>query len=282
MRARDLVAVPAHPSHGRADRAVGRAPAEHERPRVAVGVVDLELRDVGGDVRHLLRPQPHHPVVVVGVVGDRAGHVRLLEPADPVLEARRCPAPPTGARASPGRAGTDGTRRRRSARSRTSVAIDGSAGDVGDQPGLGAVREGRIRQQVDRRAVLERDPGRLDRGVEALRRARGGDHRHGALAVAAEEHHQQVGLLGLRRHAGRRAGALDVEDEQRQLEHHAEADHLRLEHDPRPGRGRDAEQRRRTTRRAPRRRRRSRPPPGTSSPRSSCGAPAPRGSTTPA
>ena len=61
----------------------------------------------------------------------------------------------------------------------------------------------------------------------------GGDHRHGALGVAAEEHHQQVGLLGLRRHAGRRPGALDVEDQQRQLERHAEPDCLGLEHDTR-------------------------------------------------
>ena len=122
-----------------------------------------------------------------------------------------------------------------------SVAIDGSCDDVRDQPRLRAVRERGVREQVDRRAVLERDPGRLDHGVEALRRARGGDHRDGALAVAAEEHHQQVGLLGLRRHAGRGAGALDVEDQERQLEHHAETDHLGLEHDSRPGRGRDAE-----------------------------------------
>ena len=36
--------------------------------------------------------------------------------------------------------------------------------------------------------------------------------------VAAEQHHQQVALLRLRRHPGRRAGALDVADHERQLE----------------------------------------------------------------
>ena len=113
--------------------------------------------------------------------------------------------------------------------------------DARDQPRLGAVREVRVAQQIDGRPVLQRDPRRLDRGVEALRRRRGREHRHRALGVAPEQDHQQVGLLRLRRHPGRRAGALDVEDQQRQLEHDPEPDRLLLEHDPRPGRGRDAE-----------------------------------------
>ena len=53
------------------------------------GIVDLELGDVGGDPGDLLRAQAHHEVVVVGVVRDVAGDVRLLEPADPVLEPGR-------------------------------------------------------------------------------------------------------------------------------------------------------------------------------------------------
>ena len=84
-----------------------------------VGIVDLELGDVGRDPGDLLRAQAHHVVVVVGVVGDVAGHVLLLEPADAVLEARRPGNRPRRARASPGRARTAGTRRRGSARSRT-------------------------------------------------------------------------------------------------------------------------------------------------------------------
>ncbi len=240
MRACDLVACAPDPSHGRTDRAVGRSPAEHECPRIPVDIVDLELRDVGGDVRDLLGTQTDHPVVVVGVVGDGAGDVRLLEPADPVGK-------PRGARHGPGARerlrisqirmeGISLVRRRRErGRDRR------QPGDIGDQPWFGAVGEGRIRQEVDGGSVLERDPGRLDCGMEALRGARGGDHRHRALAVAAVENEQQVGLLGLRRHAGRRPCALDVEDEQRQLEHHAETHHLRLEHDSRPGGGRDSE-----------------------------------------
>ena len=82
---------------------------------------------------------------------------------------------------------------------------------------------------------------RLDRGVEALRRRRGREHRHRALRVSPEQHHQQVGLFRLRRHPGRGAGALDVEDQQRELEHDPEPDRLLLQHDPRSGRGGDAE-----------------------------------------
>ena len=50
----------------------------------------------------------------------------------------------------------------------------------------------------------------------------GGEHRHGRLAVAAEHHLQQVGLLGLGRHARAGTGPLDVADDQRQLGHHPE------------------------------------------------------------
>ena len=62
-------------------------------------------------------------------------------------------------------------------------------------------------------------------------------------------HHQQVALLGLRRHPRRRAGALDVEDQQRQLERDREADRLLLQHDARARRTCRRRARRRTTRR---------------------------------
>ena len=55
--------------------------------------------------------------------------------------------------------------------------------------------------------------------------------------MAPVERHQQVGLLGLRRHAGRRPGALDVDDDERQLEHRCEPDGLRLEVHAGPARG---------------------------------------------
>ena len=69
---------------GRAlDGPVARAPAEHEQRR-AVGIVHLDVRDVhAGDP---LGPQVRHVLVVGGLVGDVAGAVLLLEPADAVAQ----------------------------------------------------------------------------------------------------------------------------------------------------------------------------------------------------
>ena len=50
-------------------------------------------------------------------------------------------------------------------------------------------------------------------------------------------HLQQVGLLVLGGHAGRGAGALDVDDDERQLDHDREAHGLGLERDARAGAG---------------------------------------------
>ena len=46
----------------------------------------------------------------------------------------------------------------------------------------------------------------------------GGEDGDRGLAVAAVHHLEQVGLLGLGRQAGGRAAALDVDDDERQLE----------------------------------------------------------------
>ena len=230
----NLAAVPAHTPAACSDRAVGAAPPDDQHVRVAVGIVDLELRDVGRDARDLLRAQPRHQVVVLRVVRDVPGAVRLLEPADAMLETRR-------------------SRHRPRPRERLLVAqiwqelsLEVRLGrkrrrDIGErrhvrqEPRLGAVCEIRVGEEIHRRPVLERDARSLDRSVEAVRRRLRGDDRNRRLAVAPEEHHQQVGLLGLRRHAGRRACTLDVADEERQLEHDRKADRLGLEHDTRAG-----------------------------------------------
>ena len=141
--------------------------------------------------------------------------------------------------------------------------------EVGDQPRLRAVREVGVREQEDGRPVLERDPGGLDRGVEAAARRRGGDHRQRRLGVPAP-HREEVGLLGLGRHPRGRACPLDV-DHERQLERQ------RGRSSPSSGRSRGRSTcrrraRRRSSHRVRRRRRRSRPPPGRSGRRSPCGA----------
>ena len=117
----------------------------------------------------------------------------------------------------------------------------GQRREVGQQPRLRAVREVRVAERntgvryfsairAASIAASKHSPGRRRR-----------DDRHRRLGVAPVQHHQQVGLLGLRRHAGRRAGALDVEDQQRQLERDREPDRLLLQDDSRAGRSADAE-----------------------------------------
>ncbi len=63
----------------------------------------------------------------------------------------------------------------------------------------------------------------------------------GRLGVPPEHHHQEIRLLRLGRHARGGPRPLHVDDDQWQLECHREPDRLRLEHDARPGRGRDTQ-----------------------------------------
>ena len=86
---RDVVAGLADAAHAGADRAVRRAPADHQHLRLARRVVDLERRQRVGDPVDLGLAGADHQVVVGRVVGDVAGAVALLEAADAVLEARR-------------------------------------------------------------------------------------------------------------------------------------------------------------------------------------------------
>ena len=101
--------------------------------------------------------------------------------------------------------------------------------ELGDPPRLGAVGQHAVGQQHHRRAVGDGDPGGLEGGVEAVARRLRRDDRHRRLAVAAEHRLEQVGLLGLGREPGRRAAALDVDHQQRELGHHREADGLGLQ-----------------------------------------------------
>ena len=153
--------------------------------------------------------------MVGGVVGDVAVPVALLEAADAVLEPGRA-----GDRPRPGQ-------RRLVAQVGPELLLGlalglwlvvglggeagvdrGQLGDLGDPPRLGAVGELAVGEQHHRGAVGDRDPGRLERGVEAVAGRLRRDDRHRRLAVAAEHRLQQVGLLGLGRQArstGRRA-----------------------------------------------------------------------------
>ena len=80
--------------------------------------------------------------------------------------------------------------------------------------------------------------GRHESRVEAVGGAGGGDNGHGALAVAAVEHLQQVGLLALGGQSGRRPAALHVNDDERQLVDDGQVDGLALQANARSRGGR--------------------------------------------
>ena len=174
-----------------------------------------------------------HPVVVVRVVADVARDVGLLEPADPVLQPRR-------ARHRPRPGERVGIALVRPEGRRIGGVRDADAGHrrhVGDPPRLRAGRKERVREVDHRGHVLEREPARLDRVVEAFAGRGRRDDRQRRVRVAPEHDLEQVRLLVLGRHPGRGAGALDVDDDERQLDHDGQPHRLRLERDARTGRG---------------------------------------------
>ena len=153
-------------------------------------------------------------LVVGGVVVDVAGDVLLLDAADAVFEAGRAGDRPV----SRERLGVTLIRHEAPVDVRLVGELDRDIRervDLREQPRLGSVREVRVGEEEDGRAVLERDSRGLDRGVEAAAGRRRRDDRDRSLGVPPEEHSEQVGLLRLRRHSGRGAGTLDVEDQQR-------------------------------------------------------------------
>ena len=116
---------------------------------------------------------------------------------------------------------------------------DRQVGEFGDPPRLGAVGEVAVGEQDHRGAVGDRDPGRLQCGVEAVAGGARRDHGHGRLAVAAEHRLQQVGLLGLGRQSRRRASPLDVDHQQGQFGHYGQPDRLGLQRQAGARGGRD-------------------------------------------
>ena len=82
---------------------------------------------------------------------------------------------------------------------------------------------------------------RLDRGPEARRGRVGSDDRERCLAVSAVHRVQQVRLLRLGRQSGGRTAALDIDDDQRELERQAQPDRLGFQVETGTGCGRDAE-----------------------------------------
>ena len=112
---------------------------------------------------------------------------------------------------------------------------------VRDPPRLRAVGHRAVGQHQHRRPVRHRDPHGLQRDVEAVTGRARREDRQRCLAVAAEHRLQQVGLLGLGGQPRRRAAALHVDHQERELEGDGEPDRLALQRDPGAGGGGDAQ-----------------------------------------
>src|SRR5690606_26574290 len=134
----DLAAGPADAAGGGPDGPPRRAPADDEDVGVAGRVVDDEGVDAARDPVDLGLPQLDHVFVVLGLVGDVAGDVGLLDAADPVLEARRAGHGQGAGEVLVAQVGQElpvGT-----VGLRGEVRVDGGHGvDVGHEPRLGAV-----------------------------------------------------------------------------------------------------------------------------------------------
>ena len=210
--------------------AVGRTPAQDEQV-AGFGAVHLQLGDEVGDPLNLLGAQVGHALVVLRRIGDIAADVGLLQAADAVLESR-LPGwdEHAGERLRIAHVGSEVFRRNvfePAVRHLDRVELV----QIGNGPRLRRVGQIGVGQQHHRRHELEGQPHRLEHHVEAVARRLGGEHAERRLAVAAEHDLEQVGLLGLGRHAGRGAGALHIEHDQRQLGHHGQVDRLALERD---------------------------------------------------
>ena len=221
-----LVALLAQFVHGRAQVTVGAAEAHDEQ----VGIIDIAVNGEVGhlDVRYLLRAQTCHQVVVLGVGGYRSGVGVFLQTAQDVLEALaawHCPVAcavlgthvwcPLTLQFLRNIRWVDGVEFRHVGQFECSRAV-GCKG---------------IGEQHHGSHVLQCYLACLISSVKAVGRTGGCHHRHRALAVAAEQYLQEVGLLRLGGKTCCRSAALHVEHHERQLHDDCKVHCLALEAD---------------------------------------------------
>jgi hypothetical protein len=191
---RNLEPVFASRLYGAGDGASSAAPADDQQ-LTRVRTVDLERWQAARDAFDLLLAHLDHLGVVLGLVGHVARDVLLGEAADPMLE----PGGP-GDRPWPGQGlGIPGVGLelpdfgRRGELDRLAL----QRRDVRYQPGLRAIGEVAVGEHDDRRHETDGDAERLEHGVEALARRRGGEDRKRALGMTPVEGREEVSLLGL-------------------------------------------------------------------------------------
>ena len=230
--------------HRRVDCSPRGPPAQQAHDCVVISH-DGCRRNIRRNASDLGGAQVHHLLVVGRVVADVAGAVFLLDAANTVHQSRR-------PRNGPGASQRHGVAQVRPEFGGAVVGHVihlrlerhrdvGQRIKVGQQPRLTAVGQESVAEQDDRRAVLQRDTSCLDRGIETLRRAVRGDDRQRRLTVTTEHRDVQVGGFGLGRQTRRRATALNVDDQQRQLQRDAQADGFALQRQARATGGCDAE-----------------------------------------
>ena len=172
MRLRNIVAGIAHELASSADGAEGRAPADDQNASLAARVVNNDRINGAGDCVNLGLADAHHLVVVIGVVGDSAVAVGLLETSDSMLEtlgAGHCP------RASQGLGVTQVRPEILRAVGKLVIGLGREVRidlrerrGVRNQPRLRAVGQVTVGEQEHRGAVLDGDAHCLDGREEAV------------------------------------------------------------------------------------------------------------------
>ena len=99
---------------------------------------------------------------------------------------------------------------------------------------LAPLRDDLIRQDDHRDLILLGDVERIDGRVKRILDVAQRQHHARHVAVAAVERVEEIRLLALRRDAGRRPAALDVDDDARNLRDRREPEHLRHQRQARP------------------------------------------------
>ena len=149
-------------------RRVGGAPAQHQQVR-PVGIVDLDLGNLVGNVRYLPRPDVGHQLVVGGIVGDVPRHLLLLQAAYAVLEAGHSgDRPPASHGLEIPQVGQELVAAVRSGRERHPAPREGR--DVRKPPRLRSGGDIAVGEEDDRGHVLNGDLGFFDRHLECVRR----------------------------------------------------------------------------------------------------------------